>query len=208
MTTITSYAGLRQNIVDYTKRSGDDMLNKLDLFIDLAERDIWELLRVREMEARATAVTNTSDRFVELPPGFIKMRQLQITVDDRLYDLPFTPLPELRIGTDAGIPSRFTVTSQIELNRISDQAYTLEMDYWRELEPLSDTNSTNDILTYYPGVYLSCCLRHAFLWAQQEDLANYWAAQSNTAITRANRKSRQGRYGPVPTISMSGGMIV
>ncbi len=85
MTTLTSYAELKQNIQDHAKR--DDILDNLDLFIDLAERDIWDAVRIRDMEVRATASTSTSDRFIQLPTGFIAMRQLQITVDDVLYDM-------------------------------------------------------------------------------------------------------------------------
>ena len=64
MTTITTYAELKQNIQDFTKRN--DILSKLDLFIDLAEADIWETLRVREMETRAIASSVEGSRFLSL----------------------------------------------------------------------------------------------------------------------------------------------
>lgn len=203
---ITNYAELKVAIQDYLKRS--DCLSMLDTFIDLAEVDIWSLLRVREMEARATASTSTSDRFVALPAGFIKMRQLQITVDSSLYDLEFVPLKNMNVNSDAGIPYLFTVTSQIELNRVSDQAYTLEIDYFRELTALSGSNTTNDILTYYPMVYLSGCLNHAFRWALQTDMADYWESQFNKNVASANRKSRNGRFGPAPAMRINKGMVI
>lgn len=207
MTTITTYAELKQNILDYTKRTGEDMLSKLDQFIDSAEQDIGEFLQVREMEVRATASTSTSDRFLELPTGFIKMRQLQITVDSVLYNVDMVPLKRMIIQDTSGIPYQFSVTSQVEFNRTSDQAYTVEMDYLRELTALSSSNTTNDILTNYPNVYLSACLKYAFLWTMQYDLASYWENQFDKHVSKANRKSRKGRVGPSPSIYTSG-MIV
>lgn len=207
MTTITTYAELKQNILDYTKRTGGDMLSKLDQFIDSAESDIWEVLRVREMESRTTGTTSTSDRFMALPTGFIKFRQLQITVDSVLYDLKYTPLKRMVIQDATGIPYEFSVTSQVEFNRVSDQAYTIEIDYWRSLTALSGSNTSNDVLTNYPNVYLSACLKHAFRWTMQNDLADYWELRFEKFVSRANRKSRQGMVGPSPAIYPIGMII-
>lgn len=207
MTIISTYAQLKQNILDYTHRTGNDILGKVDQFIDSAESDIWEVLRVREMEARATASTSTSDRFLELPTGFIKMRQLQITVDSVLYDLKQKPLKSMAIQNTVGIPYEFTITSQLEFNRASDQAYTVEMDYWKSLTALSGSNTSNAVLTSYPNVYLSGCLKHAFRWTMQNDLADYWELRFEKFVSRANRKSRQGMVGPSPAIYNSGMII-
>lgn len=208
MTTITTYAELKQNIIDHTKRSGNDMLSKLDLFIDMAESDINKDLRVREMESRTTATTSTSDRFVALPTGFKQMRQLQITVNSVLYDLDFVTLKFMTINDNAGIPTQFTITSQIEMNRVSDQAYTLEIDYWKEVTALSNSNTSTTVLTTYPMVYLAACLKHAFRWTLQYDNADYWENVFMREISKANRKSRKGQVGPVPRMMPSGGMVV
>lgn len=207
MTTITTYAELKQNILDYTKRTGNDMLTKLDQFIDSAEQDIWEALQVREMENRTTGTTSTSDRFLALPTGFTKMRQLQITVDSVLYDMKMVPLKQMVIHDTVGIPYEFSVTTQIEFNRTSDQAYTIEFDYWRELTALSGSNTTNSVLTEYPNVYLSACLKYAFLWTMQYDYATYWEGMFEKYVARANRKSRKGMVGPSPSIYPVGMII-
>lgn len=205
MTTLTSYAELKQNIQDYAKRN--DVLGKLDLFIDLAERDIWDVVRIRDMETRATASTSTSDRFVQLPTGFIQMRQLQITVDDVLYDMDESTPKSLQVLDTAGCPNQYVVTSQLELNRISDQAYTLEMDYWKELTALSGSNTTNAVLTQHPMIYLSRCMFHFCNWSLQEEKALYWDGVFNKQVARANRKARQGRYGAAPAAVTQGWVV-
>ena len=205
MTTITSYAELKQNIQDYAKRS--DILNKLELFIDLAEADIWEVLRVREMEARAQATMNTTSRFETLPDQFIKMRKMQILVNDCFYDMNWKDIKNMQVLDTAGVPFEYTVTSELQFNRVADQAYTLEMEYYRELTPLSDLYPANDVLRFYPMVYLSGCMVHFSEWAIMPDKVQYWASIFDREISRANRKSRQGRYGPAPASSVQG-MIV
>lgn len=205
MTTLTSYAELKQNIQDYAKRN--DILGKLDLFIDLAERDIWDVVRIRDMEVRATASTSTTDRFIQLPTGFIAMRQLQITVDGVLYDMDENTPKSMQISDSAGCPNQYVVTSQLELNRTSDQVYTLEMDYWKELTALSASNTTNAVLTQHPMIYLSRCMFHFCQWALQLERTQYWDSVFNHQVARANRKARQGRYGAAPA-AISQGWVV
>lgn len=203
---INSWTTLRVAIEGYWKRT--DATNQLDNFIALAESDIWSVLRCREMEARATASASTLSRFIELPDGYIKMRQLQITLDDRLFDLEMVPIKTMSICDRAGIPTQFTVTSQIEFNRIPDDDYTIEMDYFRSLAAVTSSNATNDVLTNYPMIYLSGCLGHAFNWSMQPDLATYWKGEFDKQIAAINRKSRNGRFGPAPAMRIHKGMVI
>ena len=205
MTTITTYAELKQNIQDFVKRN--DILSKLDLFIDLAEADIWEVLRVREMETRAIASSVADSRFLSLPIGFIKMRRLQITVNDVQRDINWKDIKNMQIYSDTGVPFEYAITEEIQFNRAFDEVYSLEMEYFKEMEPLSNAYPANSVLINYPLIYLSGCLVHAFNWAMQEEKSQYWRGIFDAETARANRKSRQGRYGPAPSISIQG-MVV
>ncbi len=206
MTTITTYAELKQNIQDHVKRG--DALSKLDMFIDLAEEDIAEDLRTREMETTETLTTSTSDRFVTLPTGYIKMRRLQIIVDGVYYDLDEKSSKNLQLNDHAGTPARYIVNDKIELDRISDEAYSLEIQYFKMPTALSSSNTTNVILTAHPYVYLCASLHHAFDWAMQHDLADRWYAKYQQAVARANYKARKGRYGAAPATFLHKGMVV
>lgn len=203
MTTLTSYAELKQNILDFSKRK--DALGKLDLFIDLCERDIWESMRVREMEDTATLTASTSTRGIALPTGFIKARRLKIQVNNQWFDVE--QVTSTTILQSTGIPYQFDITSQIELNVVPNDTYSLELDYYKELDALSSSNTSNAILTNYPKVYLAGSLHHLCQWALMEDKAGYWAQVFNSEVSRANRRARQGRYGPAPSTNTPG-MIV
>ena len=189
---LDNYTELRATVQAYAKRT--DILTYLDTFIDLAETDMWTALRVREMEARATASTSTTDRFLALPANFLTMRKHQIIIDSEYFDLQAVTPDVLEVISTANAPSHYAITSQIEFNRTSDQAYTVEMQYFHKLTALSDTNTTNDILTNYPQIYLAGAMRHFAVWAREFDVSRYWEGEFNKAVAKANRQSRKGRY--------------
>lgn len=203
--TIATYSELKQAIQRWSKRT--DAVSLLDDFIDLAESDIWQRLRIRDMEARATASTSTTSRYVALPDGFLHMRRLKVDRSsdnlgdiDLIYDAPMS----LQVIDSAGTPRRFTVTSQLELDRVSDQVYTLEMQYFKSLTPLSTSNTNNAVLTRFPMIYLYACLFHFGNWAQDEAITSKYAVLAQNAIESANAADRRGRYGPAPGIRLSG----
>lgn len=201
MAKITNYTTLISNIQSFFKRT--DAVSQMDMFIAMAEADIWQSLKIRDMEARATALTSTTDRFLALPEGFIKMRRLQILVNDHYVDMNVRDPKSLNIQHSSGVPTLYTITSEIEFNRTSDKAYTIEMQYFRELEAISTANPANAVLTFHPMIYLAGCLFHAYSWAVMPDKAAYWKQIFITEVASANRKSRNGRYGPAPTMRIN-----
>lgn len=200
---ITTYSELKLSILNWSKRTGDDVMSVLDDFIDLAEADIWQRLRIRDMETEATLSSSTSVRTVALPSAFLQARRLCIDrtdLDDVVlqYETPMS----LRVIESAGMPLRFTVTNQIELDRVSDQVYTLKLQYYASLTALSNSNTTNAVLTRFPMVYLYASLFHYAQWAQDDTLIERYALLAEGAINAANAADRKGRYGPAPGIRM------
>lgn len=204
--TITTYQELKQAIQDYGKRT--DCLSMLDTFIDLAESDIWDVLRTRGQEHTETLATNTTDRFIELPEDYIALRSARVILQDNAFvHLTYVDPGNLNVALSAGVPMFFTVTEQIELNRISDAVYDIEFNYYRELTPLSATATTNAVLESNPFIYLAGCMKHFYIWAQNEEKAVLWKNSFDGYVSRANRRARKGRYGPAPEKRLQG-MVV
>lgn len=200
---ISTYSELKVAVENYAKRS--DITTLVDDFIDLAEADIWQRLRIRDMETEATLSSSTSVRTVALPSTFLQARRLRIDrtdLDDVVlqYETPMS----MRVIECAGMPLRFTITSQIELDRVSDQVYTLKLQYYSSLTALSNSNTTNAVLTRFPMVYLYASLFHYAQWAQDDTLIERYALLAEGAINAANAADRKGRYGPAPGIRMMG----
>jgi len=200
---LATYSDLKATVQDWSHRS--DVQSRIDDFILIAEQEMYnnrvEPLIVREQEFRATADTSTSERFLPLPDRFTRMRRLLIddksTTPDQ-FELTFYPPEVLPISSDAGMPGGFSVTSQIEFNRVPDAVYNVEMQYFGTIAPLSSSNTTNDILTNYPTIYLAGCLWALYRWAKDPESANSAYTDFIGAIRGANKSDIDGRYGPGP----------
>jgi hypothetical protein len=198
---ISNYLELKQAIERWAKRG--DIASLTDDFIDLAESDIWQHLRIRDMEARATAVTG-ADRFLALPDGFLEMRKLTLVSGSLRYDLTSVVPESLKLQGTSGIPSSFTVTSQLEFNRIPAGNYTAEMQYYKTLTPLSTTDPVNAVLTRFPSIYLYGALFHFAQWAHNDAMLQKYVALFSKEIELANKSDRRGRYGPAPAMRIEG----
>lgn len=199
---ISNYTQLKTTVEAYAKR--DDIGLNMDIFIDLCEADLWERVRIRDMEARATATASTSERFLALPTGFLKMRKVRLISGSIEYDLNYRVPESLNIKSSSGIPTDYTVTSQLEFNRVPASAYTSEMQYFRSLDALSDSNTTNAILTRFPKLYLYGTLFHFAQWAQDDVMVQKYATLFDGAIEAVNRSEIKGRHGPAKAMRVEG----
>ena len=202
---LTDFNGLKSAIALWSKR--DDVTDFLDDFISLAENDIDKSLQLRTNEKRALATINNVDRFIVLPTGFIEMRSLRILVGSDWEDVMFRVPDSLNIKETAGTPYFYTINKQIEFDRVPDKSYQLEMVYYKKLTPLSITNTTNNVLTDYPDVYLYGSLAHLYRWARDEQNASYYDNFFNQSIARANMQEKRGRYGASPQIALPTGEV-
>jgi hypothetical protein len=207
---IDTYTNLKDAIRRQSKRldAGDAFI---DDFIDLAEEEFYsnELtqLRIKEMDTRSTATVSTSSRFLALPDRFLDMRRLKINAQTESVpglssdlDVKYRAPDQLLLNPNTDIPRFFTVTSQLGFERIPDQLYEIEMQYFAKEVALSDSNTTNAILTNYPSIYLYGSLWALWLYYSEEEKANFYHGLMLGAIRGANKSERKARYGNAPQI--------
>lgn len=199
---IDSYANLKQAIENFSHRT--DISNVIDNFIELAENEIDKRLMLRNNELRATATMSTTDRFLALPDRFLKMRRLTLINGSLNYEIEYRGSESMPIQDSAGRPKYFTVTSQLEFDRVADSAYTLEMSYFSRLVPLTSSNTSNDVLTDYPDLYLWGCLTQLALWEKDLEQFQVYQSKFDNAMSEANKQERKGRYGTAPRMIKEG----
>lgn len=199
---LSNYDGLLQSISTWSKRP--DLSNIFDDFILLAEKSINKGLQLRENETRATSVPNLDDRFIVLPTDFLEMRSIRIQDGNYFYDMFYRTPEAMRILSTAGRPYFFTINSKIEFDRIPDKDYTFEMTYYVGLTALSETKSTNNVLTKYPELYLYGALAALHRYARDEETASYYDSIFHQKMAEANAEQSRGRYGPSPAMSSEG----
>lgn len=203
---LDTYLNLKAAIIDFSHRS--DVADKIDDFILLAEEAMYANpdfpLQLRQMETRATATLSTSERFLALPSGFITMRRLKLNLDQGDCDVRYVAPDQMIIRSGGGIPRFFSVSSQLEFDRVPDAEYTIDMQYFAIPTGLSSSNTTNTVLTNHPSAYLYGCLWALFGWANDDVQEAKYLAKFLGIIDGINKRYKQGRYGPAPAMRTEG----
>lgn len=192
---ITSYAELQTAIGNFLARS--DLTDRIPEFISLAEARMSRELNSRSQEKRATAATIASDEFISLPTDLRKIRLVKLNTDpvDVLdYASPtdfYTTYP----GSGGGRPKYYTVIgSEIALRPIPDSIYTLELIYGEDIAALSNSNTTNTILTRHPDSYLYGSLSAAYIYLMDEARAAQYDTLFSRSIVEINNSNDRAYY--------------
>ena len=197
---LVDYAGLKQSVIDHLER--DDLSTFVDDFIDLAEARHKTEVRIREMLARSTLAIAADDQYVDLPSDFLDLKYLRLQVPSTTTGQSFLPFEQLSIHElscesvkDAAPPRFFSVAAQIELQSPADQAYTSEIFYYQEPTALSDSNTTNVVLTKSPGLYLYAALSASAPFLMHDERIPVWESmyiQIRDSLNRSEQENRRG----------------
>ena len=86
-------------------------------------------------------------------------------------------------GSAPGIPKYFTIIgNQIRVSPSPDATYTAELVYFAKLDKLSDSVTTNWLLTSSPDAYLYGALMQAAPYLKDDERVAVWGTLYNTAI--------------------------
>lgn len=207
---LSDYSGLKDAVRRWSKRK-DATDDFIDDFIDLAEEKIYSNevspLRIKEMDTRATATVSITDRYLALPDRFVDMRRLKINAQTDTtpgfaedIDIRFRAPDQLLLNNLSGFPGFFAVTSQIEFERIPDQLYVVEMQYFAKELPLDNANPINAVLTRFPSIYLHATLSELWKYYNEEEKAEFYNAKALNAIVAANKAEKKAMFGNAPQI--------
>jgi hypothetical protein len=198
---LNNYSTLKTSIANWLNRS--DLTSEISGdFIVLAEKDFNSKLRIRKMITQATITVDAETE--ALPSGFLQVRDFYILNGGTKYALKFiTPaqMDQIKGSSMTGQPSTYTILGDnFRFSPVSDSTYTAYLNYYKEFDPLSDSNTTNYILTNHPAIYLYGSLYHAanFLGGIEPNQAAQWEKMYQTALERLERNDREDQYGNAP----------
>ena len=193
---IGTFAQLKTAAANWLDRS--DLTDRIPEFITLAEARFNRVLRIRDMETVSTAISTTAGtREYSLPTGFVQMREFHLSTD------PITPLsyitPEMmsRIwaGSSRGKPEVFTVIAdKVRLGPNPDAVYTTSMLYYKKITALSDSATTNDMLTNNPDIYLYGTLLEATPFIMADERISLWLAAFEKAVADIQNQDNKDRH--------------
>ena len=193
---ISTFAELKTATANWLDRS--DLTDRIPEFIALAEARFNRNLRIRDMETVSTAIsTAAGTREYDLPTGFVQMREFHLTTD------PLTPLayitPEMmsRIwaGSTKDKPEVFTIIAdKVRLGPNPDAVYTTSMLYYKTFTALSASNTTSDMLTNNPDVYLYGTLLEAEPFIMNDQRVPLWLAAFEKAVNDIQNQDNRDRH--------------
>ena len=193
---IGTFAQLKTAPANWLDRS--DLTDRIPEFITLAEARFNRVLRIRDMETVSTAISTTAGtREYNLPTGFVQMKEFHLSTD------PITPLayitPEMmsrmQAGSSKSKPQVFTIIAdKVRLGPNPDAVYTTSMLYYKAFTALSDSATTNDMLTNNPDVYLYGTLLEAEPFIMNDERVQLWAIAFKQAIDDIQNQDNKDRH--------------
>lgn len=194
---ITTYTELQTAVANWMDQS--KLTARIPEFISLAENKITRSARHWRMEKRATAPTVAGERSVELPSDYLEMRNLKINSTSQNVLEFLSPSVLYEGSSSQGAPSYYTIQGdQIVLEPIPDTEYTLEMGYYA-FDVLSDSNTTNWLLTTYPDAYLYGTLIEASAYMRSEFMP-VWVDKFNKVMEQIKKDDKAARWNGTPLI--------
>ena len=207
---LTTYALLNTTIANYLNRT--DLTSYLGDFITLTESRMNRELRVREMvNTDTTTTTVAGTQSYSLPSGFLEAsaviyqsnpyRTLRFMANGDFYR-------QYNVTQTSGLPTFFTIVGEnILLGVAPDSAQTLQIDFYKTITALSESNTTNTILTNYPELYLYGALAESSPFLMQDERLDTWARLYKEALANANLSSEKGSITSSPMQMSATGII-
>mgnify|MGYP006349040235 FL=1 len=152
-----NYSELKTQVANYLHRT--DLTAQIPTFIELAEAYLFRELHIKEMQISVDGTTTGG--YAALPSDFGSVGRIAVTYQGASRSFDYVAEPNTPVATTAYPLSYSLEANQLRIWGAADgQAYTLY--YTPAIQNLSDTVSTNWLLTNAPELYLdAACLQGA-----------------------------------------------
>lgn len=187
---LSNYSELQAAIADWLNRT--DLTNQIKDFIRLAEARFSREVRSHEQIVRKTA--QSTAQYIALPTDFAGAENIQIGTQKLVYLTP-ERADDYRNAKITGPVRYYTIIGKsIELLPTPTSDVTVELAYYAEIPPLSDTNPTNWLLTKHPDIYYYGALCHAAPFLNDDQRLVTLASLTTTAIAALNDESEANTH--------------
>lgn len=202
---LDNYADLQTAILTWLARPGDTLVSpSVPDMITLFESEARRRLRTRWNETSTTLAVTANVDTVALPSDFGAARELRITGIDPEAVLVYMTGPELDTAypaTTADQPVNFTIEGlKLRVRPVPDQAYTITLEYTQGLTALSNSVTTNWLLTNHPDAYLFGSLAEAESFIGNDERVMMWMQKREAAFGSILDADRKARWGGGPII--------
>lgn len=188
---ITTYAELKTAMADFLNR--DDLTAVIPTFISLAEAQIARDVRHWKQEKRVT--TSVDERYENLPNDWLEIKLVALTTGKMLQTVSMSEMAEMRAASGTAATPRYVrlTADQIEFYPTPNAATDISMLYYARIPALSDTETTNWLLTDAPDVLLYGALMHSAPYLTDDARVPVWNSLYQAGVEKLNLESQKGR---------------
>jgi hypothetical protein len=196
---ISTYAELQTAVGNWLDRT--DLGDRIPEFIAMAEAEFNRRLRTLDMLTEDTAFSIASQR-EDLPADYLGAKRFYL---DRSPVVELTNISPDRLSDyrqrfgSSGIPVYYSVIgSSFEFLPTPSGTYTGVLLYYARIPALTNSNTTNWLLTSHPDLYMYGALKAAEPYVHNDQRLPVWLAQHEAAIRQLETQdARAGRGVPV-----------
>lgn len=202
-----TYDNLQSAIADWLVKR--NLTDRIKDFIALGEarfdRDVNVLTETYSIKNSAFLSISTAP--FALPSYINAVKTIWNTSLPNLDEIPIVGPAEWRnlvhrySGT-SGVPIAASISDNpddwtLRLNLVPSpaSAMSIDLEYVRNLTPLSDVNQTNPILTRYPDLYLYAALAESAPFLQHDERVAVWETRYAAIVASINADSARRRLG-------------
>lgn len=182
--TASTYSDLLSEIAIYANRVGDTgFVSVIPGFIRKVEAEMNRRLALKPVRPMLIVQPLTiDDEYVDAPSDLMKPASIQLSDDFELrYTDPttFSKLIDedmsqswLAVNPNSGLRYYTLIDTQFRFYPVPTTSDAATLTYWARLPALTETNTTNWMLTDHPDVYLYGALFHAMRYLRDDEDAD------------------------------------
>lgn len=191
---ISTYAELQTAIASYAHRTGDTTFtDRVTEFIAMAEARMNGLMLLRAYESEEPITLTTSVNYVALPTGYLSPIALWLIVSGERVKLDPALPEELPYSTSNGQPAYWAIdAANIRFDCPASTGYTGKFRMMKH-DNLSGSNTTNELLTQRPDLYLAACMVEAARFTKNDALFGIYEPKFQQAVKELSVSETRGR---------------
>jgi hypothetical protein len=202
---ITTYSELLQAVENWLHRDGDaDIESRAPEFVRMGELRIYRDLRIRAMETSLSSAIASG--VVAVPSGYIDMKFAYLNT---------SPVAKLQRKDAEWIYHNYPTRSADAQPKFfaregenfifgpypDSSSYTMKGIYYKRLDALSASNTTNWFTTNAPDLLLWAALAEAEPFTMNDQRATMWEAKYEMVKSRIQREDDQEEFSGSPLTS-------
>jgi len=179
---VMTYDSLVENVQSYLERTDTATLEKIPLFIMLAEQTIAAQIKFLGNLTVNTSTMTTNANVIDKPARWHKTVSMNITVAGKRQPVLIRRYEYLREywpdPTATGVPKFYCDYDYTHwmVAPTPDDDYVFEVLYYERLQPLDSSNQTNWFTIYAPQALLYGTLLQAMPFLKNDERVTLWQA--------------------------------